>query len=203
MNSLLLCNWATWDDREIVCKDAESIFQRGFHGRRRSRIVRSLFNKRDTTDYQFIEVVRIRYLWYEEYEKYSYLICVTDTWQTFERRNSPPPTHPKVVVTEESRTPCCKNQTFRADSFIMLFTLANIRSFFISGIKVGSSLPLLNGEKMKWYYQIILQNYYYCYFYPENSYSYRWTPWFPFCDFLCQCVCCLSIKSNCGLRNAL
>ena len=115
----------------------------------------------------------------------------------------PPLPHPKVVVTEESRTPRCKNETFRVDSFIMLLTLANIRSFFISGIKVGSSLLSLNGEKMKWKYQIILQNYYYCYFYPENSYSYRWTQWFPFCDFLCKCGCCLSLKSNCGLRNAL
>ena len=39
INSLLLCNWATWDNREMVWKDAESIFQRGFHGRRRCRIV--------------------------------------------------------------------------------------------------------------------------------------------------------------------
>ena len=38
-NSLLLSNWATWNNREMVWKDAESIFQRRFHGRRRCRIV--------------------------------------------------------------------------------------------------------------------------------------------------------------------
>ena len=46
-NSLLLSNRANWDNRENVLKtflkkDAESIFQRRFHGRRRCRIVRSL-----------------------------------------------------------------------------------------------------------------------------------------------------------------
>ena len=30
--------WATWDNRETVWKDAESISQRSFHGRRRCRI---------------------------------------------------------------------------------------------------------------------------------------------------------------------
>ena len=44
LNSLLLINWATWDNREMVWKDAESIFQRSFHGRRRCRIVRSLLS---------------------------------------------------------------------------------------------------------------------------------------------------------------
>ena len=39
LNSLLLSNWATWNNREMVWKDAESIFQRRFHGRRRCRIV--------------------------------------------------------------------------------------------------------------------------------------------------------------------
>ena len=42
----------------------------------------------------------------------------------------------------------------------MLLTLANILSLFISGIKVGSSLLLLNGEKTnentKLYYKIII-----------------------------------------------
>ena len=42
INSLLLSNWATLYTHEMVWKDAESIFQRGFHGRRRCRIVRSL-----------------------------------------------------------------------------------------------------------------------------------------------------------------
>ena len=42
INSLLLSNWATWDNREMVWKDAKSIFQRPFNGRRRCRIVRSL-----------------------------------------------------------------------------------------------------------------------------------------------------------------
>ena len=42
INSLLLSKWATCDNREMVWKDAESIFQRGFHGRRCCRIVRSL-----------------------------------------------------------------------------------------------------------------------------------------------------------------
>ena len=42
INSLLLSNWATWDNREMVSKDAESIFQRHFHGRRRCLIVRPL-----------------------------------------------------------------------------------------------------------------------------------------------------------------
>ena len=39
INFLLLSKWATWDNREMVWKDAESIFQRGFHGRRRCQIV--------------------------------------------------------------------------------------------------------------------------------------------------------------------
>ena len=33
---------ATWDNREMVWKDAESIFQRGFHGRRCCQILMSL-----------------------------------------------------------------------------------------------------------------------------------------------------------------
>ena len=41
-NSLLLSNWAPWNNREKKWKDAKSIFQRRFHGRRRCRIVRSL-----------------------------------------------------------------------------------------------------------------------------------------------------------------
>ena len=36
-----LNNWATWDNREMVCKDAESISARGFHERSRCRIVRT------------------------------------------------------------------------------------------------------------------------------------------------------------------
>ena len=39
--SLLLSNWDPWINREKKWKDAKSIFQRGFHGRRRCRIVRS------------------------------------------------------------------------------------------------------------------------------------------------------------------
>ena len=46
INSLLLSNWTTWDNREMVWKDAESIFQRGFHGRRRCRIVRQRGRRR-------------------------------------------------------------------------------------------------------------------------------------------------------------
>ena len=42
INSLLLSNWVTWDNREMVWKNAESIFQRRFYGSRRCRIVRSL-----------------------------------------------------------------------------------------------------------------------------------------------------------------
>ena len=42
INSNLLSNWATWDNREMGWNNAESIFQQGFHGRRRCRIVRSL-----------------------------------------------------------------------------------------------------------------------------------------------------------------
>ena len=42
INSLLFINWATWDNREMVWKDVEAIFQRRFHGRRRCWIVRSL-----------------------------------------------------------------------------------------------------------------------------------------------------------------
>ena len=41
-NPLLLSNKANWDNREKVENDAKSVFQRSFHGRRRSRIVRSL-----------------------------------------------------------------------------------------------------------------------------------------------------------------
>ena len=41
-NSLLLNNWAPWNNDEKKCKDLKSIFLRSFHGRRRCRIVRSL-----------------------------------------------------------------------------------------------------------------------------------------------------------------
>ena len=41
INSLLSSNWANWDNREMVWKDAEAIFQWAFHGRCRCRIVRS------------------------------------------------------------------------------------------------------------------------------------------------------------------
>ena len=44
INSLLLSNWATWDNREMVFKDAESISPRSFHERSRCRIGRSLFS---------------------------------------------------------------------------------------------------------------------------------------------------------------
>ena len=44
-NSLLLTNRENWDNRENVLKDAKSIFQRLFHGRRRFRIVSSLITK--------------------------------------------------------------------------------------------------------------------------------------------------------------
>ena len=46
INPPLLSNWATWDNHEMVWKDAESIFQGRFHGRRRCRIVRSLKQQR-------------------------------------------------------------------------------------------------------------------------------------------------------------
>ena len=42
INSLLLSNWATLEYREMVWKDAESIFQGCFHGRCSCGIVRSL-----------------------------------------------------------------------------------------------------------------------------------------------------------------
>ena len=41
-NSLLFSSWVTWNKREMVWKDAESIFQRPCNGRHRCRIVRSL-----------------------------------------------------------------------------------------------------------------------------------------------------------------
>ena len=46
LNSLLLKDRATWDNNEIISKDAKSTFQRCFHGRRRCRIVRSLMRAR-------------------------------------------------------------------------------------------------------------------------------------------------------------
>ena len=42
----LLSNRATWDNGEIVSKDAKSIFQQRFHGSCRCRIVRSLVSRR-------------------------------------------------------------------------------------------------------------------------------------------------------------
>ena len=45
-NSLLLSNWASWNNHGKKWKDAKSIFQRRFHGRRRCRIVSS---DRETT----------------------------------------------------------------------------------------------------------------------------------------------------------
>ena len=41
-NSLLLSNWAPWNNREKKWKDAKTLFQRRFHGRRRCRTVRPL-----------------------------------------------------------------------------------------------------------------------------------------------------------------
>ena len=41
-NSLFSSDWVTWDNREVVLKDAKSVFQRRFHWRRRCWIVRSL-----------------------------------------------------------------------------------------------------------------------------------------------------------------
>ena len=38
LNSLLLSNWAPWNNREKKWKDAKFIFQRRFHGHRRCRI---------------------------------------------------------------------------------------------------------------------------------------------------------------------
>ena len=48
INSLLLNNWATLKNCEMVWKNAESIFQGRFHGRRRCRIVRTLICTRKT-----------------------------------------------------------------------------------------------------------------------------------------------------------
>ena len=45
INSLLLSIWATWDNREMLWKDAEYIFQGCFHRRCRCGIVRSLIAK--------------------------------------------------------------------------------------------------------------------------------------------------------------
>ena len=45
-NSLLLSNWASWNNHEKTWKYAKSIFQRRFHERRRCRIVSS---DRETT----------------------------------------------------------------------------------------------------------------------------------------------------------
>ena len=42
LNSLLLSNWAPWNNREKKWKDEKSIFQRRIYGRRRCWIVRSL-----------------------------------------------------------------------------------------------------------------------------------------------------------------
>ena len=42
-NPLPLSNRTNWDNREKVWNDAKSVFQWRFHGRRRCRIVRSLF----------------------------------------------------------------------------------------------------------------------------------------------------------------
>ena len=41
-NSLLLSNWATWNNRQKKWKDAKTIFQWRFHGGRHCWIVRSL-----------------------------------------------------------------------------------------------------------------------------------------------------------------
>ena len=50
LNSPFLSNWATWDNREKMWKDAKRISQGRFHGRRRCRIVRSLLvNLRNRT----------------------------------------------------------------------------------------------------------------------------------------------------------
>ena len=43
-NPVLLSKRTNWDNREKVWNDAKSVFQRRFHGRRRHRIVRSLFH---------------------------------------------------------------------------------------------------------------------------------------------------------------
>ena len=43
LNSLLLSNSVSWDNRKIVWKDEKCIFQRHLNGRRRCRIVRSPF----------------------------------------------------------------------------------------------------------------------------------------------------------------
>ena len=45
-NPLLLNNRANWDNRENFKKDAKSMFQWRFHGRRRCRIIRSLFTRK-------------------------------------------------------------------------------------------------------------------------------------------------------------
>lgn len=47
LNSLILSNRVTWENRGKVWKGAKSIFQLRFHGRRRCRIVKSFFS-RDT-----------------------------------------------------------------------------------------------------------------------------------------------------------
>ena len=49
--SLLLSNWAHWNNRKKKWKDTKSIFQRRFYGRRRCRIVRSLVSGRKGWEY--------------------------------------------------------------------------------------------------------------------------------------------------------
>ena len=54
INFLLLNNWATWDNREKVRKDAKSIFQRSFHRRSRCWIVKSQFRYFIVSGCQFL-----------------------------------------------------------------------------------------------------------------------------------------------------
>ena len=65
-NSLLLSSWATWDNRKVVWKDAESIFRRSFHGRPCCRIIRSLMvmlNRTVDITQPFLSPVCIWKLW--------------------------------------------------------------------------------------------------------------------------------------------
>ena len=49
--------WVTWDNCKMVWRDAESIFQRSFHGRRRCRFVRSQL--------VFLNAINQRPCWWE------------------------------------------------------------------------------------------------------------------------------------------
>ena len=81
MNSLLLSNWATCDNCEMIWKDTESIFQRGFHGHPRRCTFRPTWPNKiiNYISLSHISTQEVQLTWTVANQTGFCIVCVTFT----------------------------------------------------------------------------------------------------------------------------